>query len=218
MGAKMNFQNHKVLLHRSNGALNLLTLMTAGTNLALSPRLNVSRANRGSANDKLRRRAHGRRCRGVSPIIATILLVAITVAMAAVLYVLASGYLRGATPAPMNLELQGLATGHNLKGTEHWINFTAIPSTRGLTTSIFGFKITTPSGGTVNGWNATVFYDGTAESVFTPGSSAWSNNVVVNESEILSFNTGTANLVGSGDSITVYGLGSTFVTGGSQSL
>ncbi|HTZ62025.1 MAG TPA: archaellin/type IV pilin N-terminal domain-containing protein [Thermoplasmata archaeon] len=46
-----------------------------------------------------------RRARGVSPIIATILLVAITVVLAAVLYVLVSGLSHGTTSVPLGSEL-----------------------------------------------------------------------------------------------------------------
>ncbi len=158
------------------------------------------------------------RRRGVSPIIATILLVAITVVIAAVLYVLVTGYLRGATPAPLNLQLQDLATGYNSKGTAHWLNFTAIANTKGLTTSVFGFKILAPSGAYVTGWVVSVIYNGNVLSTFAAGNSSWSSTVPVNGTDIVSFNTGPVSLIGTLDDIMAYGLGSTSVSGGYQGL
>ena len=156
--------------------------------------------------------------RGVSPIIATILLVAITVVIAAVLYVLVTGYLRGATPAPLNLQLQDLSTGYNSKGTEHWLNFTAISNTKGVTTSLFGFKILTPSGGYVSGWVASVIYYGNVLATFAAGNSSWSSTVPVNGTDTISFTTGPVSLIGTSDEIMAYGLGSTSVSGGYQGL
>lgn len=60
--------------------------------------------------------------RGVSPIIATILLVAITVVLAAVLYVLVSGYLSPAPGATVGIGWGTVAV--NSKGSNHWYNAT----------------------------------------------------------------------------------------------
>ncbi len=86
----------------------------------------------------------GRRSkRAVSPIIATILLVAITVVLAAVLYVLVSGLTKTSTSTPYELGMS--ETGSTGSGTNYQIILALSPTT-GLTTSIFGLKITGPSG------------------------------------------------------------------------
>jgi flagellin-like protein len=89
--------------------------------------------------DKMRGRIRTRRAkRGVSPIIATILLVAITVVLAAVLYVLISGLTSSGASTPYSLgmsEKSATTTGGN------WITIQVNP-TSGLTTGLFGLKVT----------------------------------------------------------------------------
>ena len=87
-----------------------------------------------------------KRQRGVSPIIATILLVAITVVLAAVLYVLISGLTHGGTSTPYSISM-GTPTWSS--GTPDYgvIHIAGVSS--GLTTSIFGLSVTTISGSTV---------------------------------------------------------------------
>jgi len=98
------------------------------------------------SNPKGRSRRQGpfvrRKARGVSPIIATILLVAITVVLAAVLYVLVSGLTRTSTSTPYEL---GLAES-NPSGPVTYSVITSMSPTSGLTTSAFGLKIVNPSG------------------------------------------------------------------------
>lgn len=154
----------------------------------------------------------------VSPIIATILLVAITVVIAAVLYVLVSGYLKGASPAPLDLQLQGEIAGHNILNTIHWLNFSVVTVSKGLDTGVFGFKIVNPNGNLVVGWNVSLEFSNTVVATFAAGASFWSQNVAVNGSAILSFNTGSQNLVGTTDDIDAIGLGNTPVSGGFQGL
>ncbi len=93
---------------------------------------------------KLRmRRALGRKSkRAVSPIIATILLVAITVVLAAVLYVLVSGLTRTGASTPYEL---GMSPSSNSGSGATWDDIIALSPTTGLTTSAFGLKVTTPS-------------------------------------------------------------------------
>jgi len=81
--------------------------------------------------------------RGVSPIIATILLVAITVVLAAVLYVLISGLTKTGASTPYELGMQ--ETGSTGSGTAYTI-FVALSPTTGLTTSAFGLRVLTVSG------------------------------------------------------------------------
>ena len=92
------------------------------------------------------RRTARRNARGVSPIIATILLVAITVVLAAVLYVLVSGLTKTGVSTPYELGMgETSATG---SGTNYTIVVSMSPTT-GLTTSLFGLKIVTVGGTTM---------------------------------------------------------------------
>ncbi|MFY9717063.1 MAG: archaellin/type IV pilin N-terminal domain-containing protein [Thermoplasmata archaeon] len=80
--------------------------------------------------------------RGVSPIIATILLVAITVVLAAVLYVLVSGLTKTGANVPYTLGMNPSTQGGS---GATWTDIIALSPTSGLTTSAFGLKVTTPS-------------------------------------------------------------------------
>lgn len=81
--------------------------------------------------------------RGVSPIIATILLVAITVVLAAVLYILISGLTTSAGSKPSSVQF-----GSGNPSTNTVVNYDefALSVSSGLTTGVFGLKITEPSG------------------------------------------------------------------------
>ena len=85
-----------------------------------------------------------RRKRGVSPIIATILLVAITVVLAAVLYVLISGLTGSGTSAPVALGLDQLPSETGGTGTT-WYVAVALNPTSSIATTGFGLKVTTTS-------------------------------------------------------------------------
>ncbi len=82
------------------------------------------------------------RKRGVSPIIATILLVAITVVLAAVLYVLISGLTGSTAAAPISLA--PALTGSGGSGTTWYVDVGVTPSASVATTA-FGLKVTTTS-------------------------------------------------------------------------
>ena len=85
--------------------------------------------------------------RAVSPMIATILLVAITVVLAAVLYILVANLGSGATgPRPVTLELTLQGSDTLLPGGASWANFSLDPS-QTVTTTYFGLALVT-SGGT----------------------------------------------------------------------
>jgi flagellin-like protein len=79
------------------------------------------------------------RKRGVSPIIATILLVAITVVLAAVLYVLVSGLIHTGASTPYNVGM-GTATPSNPAANTYWEVIPLSPTT-GLTTAMFGLVV-----------------------------------------------------------------------------
>ncbi len=89
--------------------------------------------------------------RAVSPMIATILLVAITVVLAAVLYVLVANLGSGATgPRPVSLEMTLQGSDTLLPGGASWANFSLDPS-QTLTTAYFGLALVTSGGAFVPG-------------------------------------------------------------------
>src|SRR2546421_12394830 len=77
----------------------------------------------------------------VSPVIATILMVAITVVLAAVLYVMVSGLL---TPTGQGPRVMGVNIGRSGDGTNWTLLITSTPS--GLTTAAVNLQITTSGG------------------------------------------------------------------------
>ena len=173
--------------------------------------------------------------RGVSPIIATILLVAITVVIAAVLYVLVSGYLKGTGSAPLTINLQSLANGKcstatadtpvqgctvATTGTNYYLSFSSVSASNGMTTNDFAFKIVSPGGSTVGYTSCVLVWNNIIENTYTPtGTGAgWASSAVpVNASDNMVFIT-TASLIGSGDNIQAVGLGSASVSGGYSGL
>ncbi len=100
-----------------------------------------------STHYALKRRRAGKR--GVSPIIATILLVAITVVLAAVLYVLISGLTGGGVSSPYSLQMTN--DGQTVPAAGTYFITLALNPTAGLTTGLFGLKITNVSSATVAG-------------------------------------------------------------------
>ncbi len=80
----------------------------------------------------------------VSPVIATILMVAITVVLAAVLYVMVSGLITGPGNAPQRI---GGVVSRSSDGTNWIITFTTVPTTSLVNTTVF-ISVTTSSGGT----------------------------------------------------------------------
>ena len=90
------------------------------------------------------------RQRGVSPIIATILLVAITVVLAAVLYILISGLTKGPGNTPIGT---ALALGTPVPATNkwaHWYNATVASAGGGITMGATNWQFKTPSGSIVS--------------------------------------------------------------------
>ncbi|HTP53713.1 MAG TPA: archaellin/type IV pilin N-terminal domain-containing protein [Thermoplasmata archaeon] len=86
------------------------------------------------------------RKRGVSPIIATILLVAITVVLAAVLYVLVSGLTKTGANTPYSL---GMTSSGATGSGANWFDTLTLSPTSGLTTSMFGLSVVSPASVTV---------------------------------------------------------------------
>jgi flagellin-like protein len=91
----------------------------------------------------LRARIRARR-RGVSPIIATILLVAITVVLAAVLYVLISGLTHTGASTPYTLGMSSPTQSNPAAGI--YYNAITISPQNGLTTGMFGLALKSPGG------------------------------------------------------------------------
>jgi len=110
-----------------------------------------------SVSARWRARARRRRNpRGVSPIIATILLVAITVVLAAVLYVLVSGLTRTGVSTPYELGMGWLSSSGT--GT-NYTEVLSVAPTSGLATALFGLKVVTAGGTTMTvGTIATTCY------------------------------------------------------------
>ena len=89
--------------------------------------------------------------RAVSPIIATILLVAITVVLAAVLYILISGLgSTGSKPYQIGFG-QGTPSQQGTATAPVYLDTFSVSTTSGLTTSLFGLKITSPTGTPIGG-------------------------------------------------------------------
>jgi flagellin-like protein len=152
--------------------------------------------------------------RGVSPIIATILLVAITVVIAAVLYVLVSGYLKGTGGSPLTIQLANPSYAKS-KGGTYFVNFSSVTGSSGMTTGDFGFKVVTVNGNTVTWTSATLINSaGVKVANFTAGGTSWDNTVSIGSGSSISFFMGASNTQGSGDTIQAFGLGSSSVSGG----
>jgi flagellin-like protein len=96
--------------------------------------------------------------RAVSPIIATILLVAITVVLAAVLYILISGLTKGPGNTPIGTSLALGKPAENSKGTNFWYNFSIQSAGGGLVMNNMNFAVLTTSNGVVppTGWTLNV--------------------------------------------------------------
>src|SRR5579859_2382502 len=98
--------------------------------------------------------------RGVSPIIATILLVAITVVLAAVLYILISGLTKGPGNTPLGTALALSSPTENSKGTTNYYNFSVASAGGGLLLNNLQFQIVSTGGSivptTAAGWGLSV--------------------------------------------------------------
>ncbi|HEV8049064.1 MAG TPA: archaellin/type IV pilin N-terminal domain-containing protein [Thermoplasmata archaeon] len=110
--------------------------------------------------------------RGVSPIIATILLVAITVVLAAVLYILISGLTKGPGNTPLGSALAMNTPVASAGGTTYTVNI--VPAS-GLTPASMNFELTSSSG-TILGTGTTVTVVGVTGcliAVYTFSTNAW---------------------------------------------
>jgi flagellin-like protein len=122
-----------------------------------------------------------RRQSGVSPIIATILLVAITVVLAAVLYILISGLTKGPGNTPIGTALAVAAPKEATAGagatTNHWYNFSVQSASSGLVMGSMNFQVQTTGAGVVTplaGWTLNVLgISGTSIAVYSMTTGTW---------------------------------------------
>ena len=188
------------------------------------------------------RKAKGKR--GVSPIIATILLVAITVVLAAVLYILVSGYIGGTGAKPQSIGFAGETPSSFVASGTTYYNVTfSVTASSGLTTSMFGLKITSTTGlaqpvGTLacvatkpctvssGGWGALLF-DSSGNVIAEYSSSAsgaawaqWNNGGTVGPALPLTISSSdtvailsSSALAGTGDTLSAFGTGGASVSG-----
>ena len=188
--------------------------------------------------DGAARRWRKSRKRGVSPIIATILLVAITVVLAAVLYVLISGLTHTGASTPYALEMTSPQSYTNPSAGVYYA-FIYITPTTGLTTGMFGLSLEASNnlptgtigtavaackwvaGGTAytvcvapatGTWYGVLYWqgNGSVASVYTSG--GWSNTWPTTPAQELLI-VSSASLQGSSDTMNAFSTGSSTVTG-----
>jgi len=149
--------------------------------------------------------------RGVSPIIATILLVAITVVLAAVLYILISGLTKGPGNTPLGTSLTLGTPKENSVAGKFWYNFTVQAAGGGLLMNNLNFQVLGSGGGLLApqaGWVLNVLgLTGTTAASYTMTTGTWSagSTTPITASMVISLQTGTSMS------------GNTFVTSGAGS-
>jgi len=159
---------------------------------------------------KFRWRKKGQR--GVSPIIATILLVAITVVLAAVLYMLISGLTKGPGNTPLGTALTLGTPKENSVAGKFWYNFTVQAAGGGLIMNNLNFQIQSSGGALLApqaGWVLNVLgLSGATVSSYTMTAGTWASGgtTPVSSSMIVSLQTQTSMS------------GNTFVTSGTGSF
>jgi len=168
-------------------------------------------------------RKNGRR--GVSPIIATILLVAITVVLAAVLYILISGLTKGPGNTPLGTALAMGSPQAGTNGTANTYTIAITPSS-GLTPASLSFQVLSSTGViTVLPAGSTVTIIGPQAclvATYTFASNVWANGPVTATNHCTPVGTtttvltsgmqfylssGTTNLQGTGSSLSAVGVG-----------
>jgi archaeal type IV pilus assembly protein PilA len=175
------------------------------------------------------------RKRGVSPIIATILLVAITVVLAAVLYVLISGLTGSTAAAPISLAPAVTGTGG---GGTTWFVVVSITPSSAIATSQFGLKVTTTAAtqptaapnaaciagaayvagttctGVAGDWYAVLTNSaGTIVATFSGATPAWTASTTITGGSYSLNIISAAQYDGNGYTLSAYGTGSASVSG-----
>ena len=165
-----------------------------------------------------RRRWRKKAKRGVSPIIATILLVAITVVLAAVLYILISGLTKGPGTTPLGTSLALGAPNEAQKGagatTNNWYNFTVQSAGGGIILNNIQFQVVTATGSIVTPGGAwTMIALGiTGASIgtysFVSGSWTAGGTTIISSSQTIVLDAvGATSLSGQGDAVNIIGTG-----------
>jgi flagellin-like protein len=148
--------------------------------------------------------------RGVSPIIATILLVAITVVLAAVLYILISGLTKGPGNTPLGTALALSNPNEAAKGPNFWYNFSVQSAGGGITLNSMNFQTVNAAGSIVTptGWTMVVLgLTGANVGTYNLVTGAWTaGGASALTSSMTLVLDATANL--SGDTLNVVGAGS----------
>lgn len=153
------------------------------------------------------------RKRGVSPIIATILLVAITVVLAAVLYILISGLTKGPGNTPLGTSLALNKPSEAAKGTNNWYNFSVQSAGGGIVLNDINFQVVTSTGGIVSpggSWTLSVLnIGGTVIGTYTFSTATWSlgGTTPIASSQTIVLNAVSTSLSAQGDSLNVIGTG-----------
>ena len=156
------------------------------------------------------------RRRGVSPIIATILLVAITVVLAAVLYILISGLTKGPGNTPVGTSLAVNKPLEASKGTTNWYNFTVGSAGGGLLLNNLQFQVVGAGGAivptTAAGWSLNVLgLTGSTVGTYaiTSATPSWTlgGTTAVSSSQTIVLTSPIATVL-SGDTLTIIGTGS----------
>jgi len=159
----------------------------------------------------------------VSPIIATILLVAITVVLAAVLYILISGLTKGPgnTPIGTAVSFSGVSEQTNTAGTQWNYTMSVQTTTSGMTWSNMLFQVQNAGGTLITTGPTKVVISGTTGcnlATFTFSTSAWGavgatcagttgGSALVLAGETIQMQS-SVNLNGQGATITIVGQGS----------
>lgn len=160
---------------------------------------------------KTERRWRKKAKRGVSPIIATILLVAITVVLAAVLYILISGLTKGPGNTPLGTAFAMSPAAESSKGVNFWYNFSVQAASGGLTWSNLAFQFQSSSGQIITVASPTITViglTGANVATYTAGTGAWTNGATtVSTTQELIVQT-TTNMQSAGDVMISLGSGS----------
>lgn len=161
---------------------------------------------------KAERRWRKRGKRGVSPIIATILLVAITVVLAAVLYILISGLTKGPGNTPLGSALAVGPASESVNGTANQYVFAIVSASGGLILNNLQFQVQNPSGGVVTLTGGSIIVTGLTGAgvgTYTLASGTWSAGgtlTVSNQMHIVV--QCTNNLNNAGNQLIILGTGS----------
>ncbi len=154
--------------------------------------------------------------RGVSPIIATILLVAITVVLAAVLYILISGLTKGpgTTPLGTSLALGSPSEAQNKPSspTIFYYNFTVQSAGGGIILNNILFQVVTSGGSIVTptaAWAVNVVgISGAAVGTYSFSSGTWTSGGSTSITSAMTFSLNVpATLSAAGDKMNVVGTG-----------